>query len=185
MKKKNVIYGLLIFVLIFFIFSCGSRKVNKSHSKEQVQTETIDKSTTEKKTDSNVKTTANLKVYDKNETVIEETITEPVDASKESFLIEKDGSKVILNNAKKIVRKTTQKNNAKTELFGNSEQLKKESVKEEKAVNNKITSKKENKSKAIDKKQFNPFESLWLIIPLGIIYWAYRKYKNLPLVPKF
>lgn len=186
MKKKSVIYGALIFVLLFWMCSCGARKLQKSQSKEETKTTVTDNSTTQSNTDTNVKTTTTVKVDDKNENVTEETIIEPVDASKESFVIGKDGTKVVLNNAKKIVRKTTQKNNTKTELFGNSEQLKKEAVKEQKVIKQESISKKEKSSKELDKKQYNPF-NLILFGSIGLLFlWCiYRFYKKLPLVPKF
>ena len=102
------------------------------------------------------------------------------------FRIEKDGTKVVLNNAKKTVRKTTKTNNTQSELIGISEQLKKEAVKEQKSVKQVNTSKKENSSKEVVKKQFNPFNLIWIIsLVVLIIYIVYRIYKKLPLLPKF
>jgi ABC-type Na+ efflux pump permease subunit len=152
MKKINVIYGCLVFVLLVSMCSCGARKVNKQHAKEETKSEIVDNSVVEKQTDTNVKTTTIVKVDDKNETVTEETIMEPSDNTKESFVIEKDGTKVVLNNIKKTARKTTQKNNTQSQLSGNSEQVAKETVKEQKSVNNTITSKKENSVKNLDRK---------------------------------
>ena len=185
MKKLNIIYFFLCLVLIYSACSCGARKVNKSHSKEETKNEVTDNSKTESVTDTNVKTITTTTTDDKNESVTEETIYKPENSSKEAFIIEKDGTKTVLNNSTKTVRKVTNKNNTNTQTAYNTAEVKKEAVKEQKAINNTITSKKENSSKAIEKKQFNPFELLWLIIPLLIIYWAYRKYKNLPFVPKF
>jgi len=186
MKKLNIIYIFLVYVLLFSTCSCGARKVQKQSSKEEVKTESVDNSIIEKQTDTNVKKTTTVKVDDKNETVTEETEYTPQDASKESFVIEKDGTKVILNNTKKIVRKTTQKNNTQSELIGNSEQLKKDTYKEQKAVKQVIASKKENNSKQIDKKAFNPAKSIIIVfIMILVLYVIYRIYKKLPLLPKF
>jgi len=184
MKKLNVIYGCLIFVFLVSMCSCGARKVNKEHSKEETKSEVTDNSIIEKQTDTNVKTTTTIKVDDKNETVTEETTISPEDNTKEAFIIEKDGTKVVLNNTKKVYKKTTQKNNTHYELVNNIDELKKETVKEQKAVKQSNTSKKENSSKEVAKKAFNPFNLLWFIIPLLIIYVFYRIYKKLPLVPK-
>jgi len=184
MKKLNIIYLCLCAVLLYSACSCGARRVNKESTKEEIKTEVVDNSVIEKQTDTNIKKTTTVKVDDKNETVTEETITEPIDASKESFVIEKDGTKLILNNAKKIVRKTTQNNNTKTELVNNIDEFKKEAVKEQKAVKQVVESKKQNSSKQIDKKAFSPFNLLWLLIPIGIIYVFYRICKKLPLFPK-
>lgn len=184
MKKTNIIYGCLIFVFLVAMCSCSARKVNKQSSKEETKTEVVDNSTTETKTESNVKTETLIKVDDKNETVTEETTYKPEDPTKESFIIEKDGTKVVLNNSSKIYKKTTQKNNAKIELLEKFEELKKEASKEQKSIKQVNTSKKENSSKQVEKEAFNWFQLLWLLLPAFIIYWAWRKYKQLTLFPK-
>jgi len=176
MKKLNIIYLCLCAVLLYSACSCGARKVNKESNKEEIRTELVDNSVTEKKTDTNVKITTTVKVDDKNETITEETILEPADASKESFVIEKDGTKVILNNAKKIMRKTTQNNNTKIESNVFADELKKETVKEQKDITQKEVSVKENSSKEVDKKAYNPLNLLLFLIPIVIIYIAYKKY---------
>lgn len=185
MKKLNIIYGCFIFVFLVSMCSCGARKVNKSQYKEETAQTITDNSTTEKQSETNVKKTTAIKVDDKNETVTEETILEPADNTKESFVIEKDGTKVVLNNAKKTVKKTTQKNN--TAVVSNTEIKEKQNstYKEQKAVINTNTTKKETKAKQVDKKQFNPFV-LMCITAFGLLllWCVYRFYKNLPLVPK-
>lgn len=186
MKKLNVIYGALIFVFLLSMCSCGARKSTVDKSKEETKTEIDDNSTTEKQSETNVKTTTTVKVDDKNETVTEETILEPADNTKESFVIEKDGTKVVLNNVKKTVKKTTQNNN--TAVVSNTEIQEKQNntSKEQKAVTNTNTTKKESKSKQVDKKQFNPFVSICIgLFGLLLLWCIYRFYKKLPLVPKF
>jgi len=164
--------------------SCGARKVNKSQSKEETKTELSDNSTIENKSETNVKTTTVVSVDDKNETVTEETTYEPVSLDTESYVINPDGSKTVFGNAKKTVKKTTKKNNTKSELVSKTDELKKETEHEQKDVKAVTVSKKENSSKQIDKKAFSPFNLLWFIIPICIIYVFYRIYKKLPLVPK-
>ncbi len=176
---------IIAILFIILLTSCGARKVNKEKSKEQAKTETVDKSTIESKVDINVKTTTTVKVDDKNETIIEETITEPVDASKESFVIDKDGSKVVLGNVKKIVRKTIKKNNTKSEVVSDINEVKKEASKEQKNINTNTVSKKENSLKEVDKKQYNPFMLIIIgLVCLVILYCLYRFYKKMPLIPK-
>jgi len=184
MKKLNIIWFCLAYVLMVSTCSCSARKVQKSVSKEETKSTVTDNSKTELVIDTNVKTTTTEKTDDKNETVTEETEYAPQDASKESFVIEKDGTKVILNNVKKIVRKTTQKNNTVTASNTESQESKKKSITEQKSARQVLDSKKENSSKQIDKKAFSPFNLLWFLIPIGIIYVFYRIYKKLPLVPK-
>jgi len=185
MKKLNIIYGLILFTFLVSMCSCGARKVNKEHSKEETKTKLTDNSTIEKKSETNVKTTITTKIDDKDESITTDETFEPIDPSKESFIIEKDGTKTIFNNLKKTVKKTTKKNNTATSKEILQVQNENKAVKEQKAVKQLNTSKKENSVKNVERKQFNPFELLYLIIPLLIIWFAYRKHKQLPFVPKF
>jgi ABC-type Na+ efflux pump permease subunit len=164
-------------VLLYSACSCGARRVNKQSTKEEIKTELVDNSTTEKQSETNVKTTTTVKVDDKNETVTEETVYEPSNNTKESFVIEKDGTKVILNNAKKIVRKTTKNNNTKTELVNNIDELKKEVQKEQKDIAQKTVSVKENSSKEIKKEPVPWYYFIIVLAVLGIIYWLLKKFR--------
>lgn len=179
MKKTNVIIGCLIFVFLITMCSCSARKVNKQSSKEETKTELTDNSVTEKQTETNVKTETTLKVDDKNESVTTETTYSPEDPAKEAYVIEKDGTKVVLNNVKKIVKTETKKNNTQTELVNKTDELKKEAEKEQKAVEQVNTSIKENKSKKVEKEPFNWRIIVWSLIAIAVIYYFYRKYKNL------
>lgn len=168
-----------ILSLVWLFLSCGSRKVQIEKQKEETKTELTYNSVTEKQTETNVKTETTLKVDDKNESVTTETTYSPEDPEKEAYVIEKDGTKVVLNNVKKIVKTETKKNNTQTEQFGKTEQLKKEAEKEQKSVEQVNTSTKENKSKKAEKEPFNWLNLLWFLIPIAVIYYFYRKYKNL------
>src|SRR6478735_9618835 len=92
---------LTVISLIWLLLSCGSRKVNKEHSKEETKTEQIDNSITEIQSESNIKQTTTLKVDDKNEIVSKEDTFEPIDPTKEASIIDENGKKTILNNSKK------------------------------------------------------------------------------------
>jgi FtsZ-interacting cell division protein ZipA len=184
MKKafKILIITLLIALIWLLCLSCGARKVQKEHSKEEAKTALKDNSVTEKHIDTNVKSEAKTTIDDKDETVTEETTYTPADPTKESYVIEKDGTKTVLSNAKKIVKKETKKNNTQSELVSKTDELKKESVKEKKAVKQSSASKKENSSKEVKKEPFNWFNMLWFLIPIAIIYIFYRIYKKLPII---
>lgn len=182
---KILLIGLFFALIALGLISCGSRKVNVDKLKEETKTELTNNSTTEKQSETNVKTTTTVTTDDKNETVTEETVYEPKDPAKESFVIEKDGTKVVLNNAKKTVKITNQKNN--TVVSSNSEHaaVKNNVYKEQKAVKQVNATKKETNSKQVDKKQFNPFVSICIVFFGLILLWCiYRFYKKLPLVPK-
>lgn len=186
MKKTNVLIFCVVWVIIFSLLSCGARKSTVGKSKEETKIETVDNSMKQSTTETNVKTETTTKVDDKNETVTEETTISPEDNTKEAFIIEKDGTKTVLNNAKKTVKKTTQKNNTKSEAKQHVNSDIKSNIKEQKAVKHTEVSKKETKAKQVDKKQFNPFNLVWIGSLVLLVLWCvYRIYKKLPLAPKF
>lgn len=174
---KILLISLFISLIAMGLISCGARKSNVEKQKEETKTELKDNSVTEKQFESNIKTGTTVKVDDKNETVTEETIFEPADNSKESFVIEKDGTKTTLNNVKKTVKKTIQKNNTQTQKSGNSELVQKKAVKEQKAIERKEVSKKEIKTKQIERTAISWYWYLFLLTLIGIIYYLYKRYK--------
>lgn len=169
--------GLFFALIALGLISCGARKSNVEKQKEEIKTELKDNSVTNIEKDTNIKTITTVKVEDKNETVTEEIIYEPADKSKESFIIEKDGTKTVLNNVKKTVKKTTQKNNTQTNKSVDSEFVQKDVVKEQKSVEQVNISKKEIKSKQTERTAISWYYYLLLIIPIGIIYYFYKRYK--------
>lgn len=176
---KILITFLLASTIWLLCISCGARHVQKQSSKEETKTESVSAENAHTQTESNVKTETSIKVDDKNETVTEETTYKPEDPTKESFIIEKDGTKVILNNTTKTYKKTIQKNN--TAVSSNTERTENKNIdsKQQKDVKQVNTYKKENSSKQVEKEAFNWFNMLWFLIPITIIYIFYRKYKNL------
>lgn len=174
---KILLIGLFFSLIALGLISCGARKVNKEQSKEEKKSEIVDNSVIEKQSESNVKETTIVKTDDKNETVTEETTYEPKDETKESFVIEKDGTKVVLNNAKKTVKKTTQKNNTQTSATENKDESKKEESNQKNNIQKIEESKTENKAKKVDQKQFNWLSLWWLyLIIIGVLYFIWRKF---------
>lgn len=182
---KILIASLIGAILALFLISCGSRKVQKSESKEEIKIESFDNSIIEKQSESNIKQTSTIKVDNKDKSITSEETFEPIDPTKEASIIDSNGKKTILNNSKKTTKTEAKKNNTETIKESLTVKNEKQAVKEQKVVKQVNTSKKENSSKEVEKEPFNPFQLLYFIIPLLIIYIAYRKYKQLPLVPKF
>lgn len=169
---------ILFLLLTIFLASCGARKVDKQVLNKEIEAKIVDNSVSEKESESNVKTTIITKVDDKNETVTEEIIYQPEDSTKEAIIIDENGKKIVLNNSKKTVKKTTQKNNIKSEYKYDSEIIEKEAFKDKKdikALSNTNTIKKESK---IDREAVSMWNWLWLLIPVGIIIWLFRKYRD-------
>lgn len=174
---KILLIALFFSLIALGLISCGSRKVSNEKVKEESNTVKVDNSTIEKQSESNVKISTSTKVDDKNETVIKETTYTPEDPTKESFVIEKDGTKVVLNNTKKTYKETTQKNNTHSESIEKSDDNKKESEIGKNAITENSTIKKESKIKKTEKEQFNWLSLWWLyLIIIAIVYFIWRKF---------
>lgn len=177
-KKLNLFFGIIILILSFSINSCGARKTDKFRASETVNSDSSVNSVVEKKEESTIKTEKKVVVDDKDETVTEETIYEPSDATKPASIIDENGKETVLNNAKKTTRKTTKKNNTKTDNSTNSEEFHKTELKELKNIKVKVIAKKASKEIHVDKKEWSPLSLLWWIIPGVIVFWLFKKYKD-------
>lgn len=179
---KTIVIGLLFLLYISLIalgmVSCGARKTDKQVSKEQTESKVVDNSVTEKQSESNVKENVVIKIDDKNKTVTEETTYSPEDPTKEAFIIEKDGTKVILNNSKKTYKKTTQDNNTQSEIKSDSETKQKEAVKGKKAIKASVSTEVVKKSSKTEREEISMWNWVWLLIPIVAIIWLLRKYKD-------
>jgi uncharacterized protein YcfL len=146
----------LILLLSILIVGCGSRKVNKSVTKEETQIEILDTSKTETKTDTNVKV---ITCFETDEITIV-----PIDSTKEIFVNGKTYRNVVLKHKKVKGNKVV-------------EQSKKEVKIEQKAVKTNIKKQTQIEVKQIDKEQFNFLVWFWLLLLIPI-YLLYRKYKH-------
>ena len=167
-----------MFTTIMSLTSCGARKVDKQVLNEETETKIVDNSVSEKESESNVKTTILTKVDDKNETVTEETIYQPEDPTKEAIITDENGKKTILNNSKKTIKKITQKNNIKSESKSDSQIIEKEAIKDEKDIKVSSHTDTVKKSSKTDRDAVSMWNWLWLLIPVGIIIWLFRKYRD-------
>jgi uncharacterized protein YcfL len=147
---------ILLFLITFLIVGCGSRKVNKSVTKEETQIEILDTSKTETKTDTNVKV---ISCFESDEITIV-----PIDNTKEIIVNGKTYRNVVLKHKKVKANKVVQ-------------QSKKEVKTEQKAIKTNIKKQTQIEVKQIDKEQFNFLLWFWLILLIPI-YLLYRKYKH-------
>lgn len=154
--KKLLITLLAASLIALLLSSCGTRKAQKSSTKEETKTE---QATTEKK---------DIIIDNQTKTVINEDTDEievkPIDTSKTITINGKKYKNAIITLRKKKVNTVIQ----------NKEIVKDNSVKQTRA---KVTVKKETRAKDIERKS-NPFlPLLWLLIPAGVyLIWKY-KYK--------
>jgi len=175
MKK---IFTILLFclalALAMLFTSCGAFKKDKTKTEEVTKTENSNNSNLEKKEESNVKMTENTIIDDKNEIVIEETNYEPIDNTKPATIIDADGKETKLNNSKKTTRKTTHKNNTKTDNSKNSNEFHKSELSEQSESKGKTEVKKEAEAIKVDRKAWSVYNLLWLLIPIAIVYLAWK-----------
>jgi FtsZ-interacting cell division protein ZipA len=172
---KLLVYSFLLIMSIIILFtSCSAVKKDKTTTKEEIKTETSNKSTVDKTEESNVKKTETTTVDDKNETITKETTYEPIDSSKPASITDPDGRKTDLNNSKKTTRETTQKNNSKTAVAKASDENHKAELSELSESDSKSEAKKADEAIQVDRKAWNYWNVLWLLIPAGVIYFVWK-----------
>jgi FtsZ-interacting cell division protein ZipA len=187
---KKLLSILFTFFLMSGIWSCGARKVEKNRTKESTKTELTDKSKTDKsevdqtKAETNIKKTELVTVDDQNQITTIEEVLEPLDSSKEAAYTDDSGKKQILNNAKKTTKTIIENNNTKTDVNTKTEGFAKSESqlnKKESTANNikyNTNSKKAVELIHIKRDAWSPWNWLWLIIPIGVCYWVWDKYKD-------
>lgn len=193
---KNLLKILFIFYVLSLI-SCGARKTETN--KEVLKTDSdITKSSDIKKQEDlkisegeSTNTEITTKTVDNNQTTVEETVYEPKDSSKPASIIDSNGKKIILDNAKMTTKKSTQKNDTKKDEISkiiSNKDTKIDSKKNEELKSNensKVSSQSEKKGKKTEKESWSVFNLLWLLIPIGLIfllYWAWKRYRSVILI---
>jgi hypothetical protein len=164
----------LFFSIVVLCYSCSAVKKDKTTTKEEIKTETSNKSIVDKTEESNVKKTETTTVDDKNETVTKETTYEPIDSSKPASITDPDGRKTDLNNSKKTTRETTQKNNTKTAVAKASDEFHKSELSELSESDSKSEAKKADEAIQVDRKAWSPWNLIWLLIPIALIWWIWN-----------
>jgi len=177
MKNKLTKLSIGLFIGLVLI-GCSARKTQTEIIKEESNVVNADNSIIDKKSETNVKQISTVAVDDKNEIVSKEEVYEPIDPTKEASIIDSNGNKIILNNSKKTTKTITHKNNIQTKINSNFDSKQNSSSKEQKRINQTSTSKKNNKSKFVDKKAFNWFNLLFFIVPLALLYYLFKKYRE-------
>lgn len=190
---KNLL-KILFILYVLSLISCGARKTEKrseevkEKSEIKIDSQTSDSSVLSDNTTVNNSTESTTKINDKDETITRETTYEPKDISKPAIITDEKGNKIILENVKKTTKETIQKNNKKTDNTQKSNVAtnidKNLSKKNDSKIilDGKTTSEKESDIKNSDKKTFNVFNLLWLLIPIGLLlllYWAWKRYRSI------
>jgi len=153
--KANLYFAVIVIAILFTCCSCGSRKVEKSKSVVTENQLQIDTSKTVTKIDSNIKVT-DLGTTD------EITII-PFDSTKEMVV-----NNIVYKNVKLAIKKT--KANKVVEQSKTASKIEQKAVK---ISNNKVATVEQKQS---DKKQFNFLSLWWLLIPIALAIWYYKKF---------
>jgi uncharacterized protein YcfL len=143
---------ILLFLITFLIVGCGSRKVNKSVTKEETQISVLDTSKTETKTDTNTK-------------VIDCTLTDEIE------IIPIDNTKEIIVNNKSY--KNVRIKYKKTKNNVTTNKVEKVAKKQQNAIKTKSKASIEVKQKETERNS-----NYWWLLLLIPIYLLYRKYKH-------
>lgn len=193
-KIKAIMFWVFVITISILMNSCSARKVETN--KEVLKTNSdITKSSDIKKQedlkiseDKSTNTEITTKTVDNNQAIVEETVYEPKDSSKPASIIDSNGKKIILDNAKMTTKKSTQKNDTKkdevSKIISNKD-TKIDSKKNEELKSNensKVDSQSEKKVKKTEKESWSVFNLLWLLIPIGLaflLYWAWKRYRSL------
>lgn len=187
---KNVLFWIFIFSIAFLLNSCGARKsevLKKQEASKTEKTELVEKNTNTSISATDTKSETkqeNTKVVAENETVIEETTDTPIDGSVVSEIIHPDGSKTIFKNVIRKTKKTRIKNNqnavSSVNNFSNTvSEIKSNQVKQEKRQYNSIEKKSSSqKEKLVQKESWSVLNFLWLIVPVMVLYYLFKKYQS-------
>lgn len=177
MKNENlkaILFWVFVITISILTNSCGSRKAEKNRSTEETKTEAATKNDIAKKEESSSNVDQKTTVVEKEKVREIETTYKPIDATKEATVTTPEGKKHILNNAKVVIKETTQDKETKTDTSINSETTNKSELKEESESNNKAAAKKASEAILIDRKETNPLNLLWWLIPIFIIIFVLK-----------
>lgn len=179
---------LLLIFLILSIISCGARKVDKNSEVVDTSSKASKWFKDQKDIDFkkiegvNIITDFTKKTVDNSQETSEETVYELDDSTKVGSITDSNGKKTILDNVKVTTKKSTKKNDIKSEESekkNENKDLKIDLKKDESSKSKEdsiLDSKTEKDNKVIDKEKWSVFNLLWLLIPIAIIVVAYNIY---------
>ena len=181
MKNENlkaILFWVFVITISILMNSCGSRKAEKNRINEESKTEATTESDIAKKEESSLNVDQKTTVVEKEKVREVETTYKPIDATKEATVTTPEGKKHILNNAKVVIKETTQDKETKTDTSINSEITNKSELTDKSKTDNKADVKKSSEAILIDRKEWSPVNLLWLFIPVLIVVFLYNKYKS-------
>ena len=164
-------------LVIISLYSCGSRKVEKRNIEEK--TEKKEKIIVEHDITAydNITIKSKSFVIDSTKEEIEEIEVTPIDVKKPAYY-----DNTLLNNTKLVKRKIKRNKALKTETNTNTLHEGKSIDKSKETIQKEEQSKKNEKTKNVDQKQFDPLAFLiqywWLWLIILFVIWLLKKYKE-------
>ena len=174
-KIKAIPFWVFVITISILMNSCSARKAEKNRSTEETKTEVATESDIAKKEESSSNVDQQTTVVEKEKVREVETTYKPIDATKEATVTTPEGKKHILNNAKVVIKETTQDKETKTDTSINSETTNKSELTDKSKADNKADVKKSSEAILIDRKETNPLNLLWWLIPIFIIIFVLKK----------
>lgn len=166
---------ILICICVTIFSSCGARKTEKNKTETLVKNQSSSTIDLVKKEESNIKIEETTAVDDQNQTTIKKIIFTPLDPTKPASITTYDGKKIYINNAKYQTEETTQKNNTKTQNTNKTNSHHKSKSAQLSKKKSKGKAKIAAKASQSSREAYSIWNLLWLIIPIGIGYYIYKK----------
>lgn len=172
-KIKLILLFAFAIVLSLTMNSCRSVKKDQTNLTEIVKTEDVKTAKETEKQETNVQKMEDIKTNSTTGTVTKKTTKRPADNTKPATVIDKHGNKTTLNNAVLEEEETTTNNTTTTDQKTALDIKTKKEKERQLAEQKKADQKRKQDQLALDKKVFNLWQLLWLIIPAGI-YFIYK-----------
>lgn len=181
MKNENlkaILFWVFVITISILMNSCGSRKAEKNRSTEETKTEAATETDIAKKEESSSNVDQKTTVVEKEKVREVETTYKPIDPAKEATVTTPEGKKHVLNNAEVVIKETDKDKETKTDTSINSEITNKSELTDKSKADNKADVKKDSEAILTDRKEANPLNLLWWLIPVAIVLFLLNKYKS-------
>ena len=154
----RVILIFLFSIIIISILGCGARKSKATKIETEIKKDLV--------IDVKNNVIKITKIEEDENEVVETTTYNPVNPDKPSKVNDEEFINTSIEKKKSILKKYKKEDSKSTDLT-------------EKKIIDTVKETVKVKEKETDKKQFNYFQLLWLLIPIGIIIFLLKKYTKI------
>lgn len=173
-KLNHILFWVFVITISVLMNSCSARKAEKNRINEETKTEMATKNDIDKKEESVSNIEEKTTVVEKEKVKETETTYKPIDPTKEATVTTPEGKKHTLNNAEVVIKETDKDKETKTDTSINSEITNKSELIDKSKADNKANIKKGSEAILIDRKESNPLNLLWLLIPVVIVLFLLK-----------